>query len=122
MSTASVAPVALVTGGNRGIGLAIAEKLKAEGFTTVVTYRSGSAPAGFEGVVMDVSNSESVTAAFVEIEERFGAVEVLVANAGITRDGLAMRMSDEDFQSKISVSPDRPNHGQHHVKGQPPPL
>jgi 3-oxoacyl-[acyl-carrier protein] reductase len=104
MSSSSVAPVALVTGGNRGIGLAIAEKLKADGFTTVVTYRSGSAPAGFEGVVMDVSSSESVTTAFKEIEERFGMVEILVANAGITRDGLAMRMSDDDFQAVVETN------------------
>ena len=104
MSATGVAPVALVTGGNRGIGLAIAEKLKADGFTTVVTYRSGSAPAGFEGVVMDVSNSESVASAFTEIEERFGPIEVLVANAGITRDGLAMRMSDDDFQAVVETN------------------
>ena len=104
MSESAVAPVALVTGGNRGIGLAIAQKLKSDGFTTVVTYRSGSAPAGFEGVVMDVSDSESVASAFTEIEERFGPIEVLVANAGITRDGLAMRMSDDDFQAVVETN------------------
>ncbi len=104
MSSTTSAPVALVTGGNRGIGLAIAESLKADGFTTIVTYRSGSAPAGFEGVIMDVSDSQSVADAFKEIEERFGAIEVLVANAGITRDGLAMRMSDEDFQAVVETN------------------
>ena len=104
MSSTTSAPVALVTGGNRGIGLAIAESLKADGFTTVVTYRSGSAPAGFEGVIMDVSDSQSVADAFKEIEDRFGAIEVLVANAGITRDGLAMRMSDEDFQAVVETN------------------
>jgi len=104
MSSTTSTPVALVTGGNRGIGLAIAESLKADGFTTVVTYRSGSAPAGFEGVIMDVSDSQSVADAFKEIEERFGAIEVLVANAGITRDGLAMRMSDEDFQAVVETN------------------
>ncbi len=104
MSSKTSAPVALVTGGNRGIGLAIAKSLKADGFTTIVTYRSGSAPAGFEGVIMDVSDSQSVADAFKEIEERFGAIEVLVANAGITRDGLAMRMSDEDFQAVVETN------------------
>ncbi len=104
MSSTTSTPVALVTGGNRGIGLAIAESLKADGFTTIVTYRSGSAPAGFEGVIMDVSDSQSVADAFKEIEERFGAIEVLVANAGITRDGLAMRMSDEDFQAVVETN------------------
>jgi len=104
MSSTTSAPVALVTGGNRGIGLAIAKSLKADGFTTIVTYRSGSAPAGFEGVIMDVSDSQSVADAFKEIEERFGAIEVLVANAGITRDGLAMRMSDEDFQAVVETN------------------
>ena len=104
MSSTTSTPVALVTGGNRGIGLAIAESLKADGFTTVVTYRSGSAPAGFEGVIMDVSDSQSVADAFKEIEDRFGAIEVLVANAGITRDGLAMRMSDEDFQAVVETN------------------
>ena len=104
MSSTTSTPVALVTGGNRGIGLAIAESLKADGFTTIVTYRSGSAPAGFEGVIMDVSDSQSVADAFKEIEERFGAIEVLVANAGITRDGLGMRMSDEDFQAVVETN------------------
>jgi len=104
MSSKTSAPVALVTGGNRGIGLAIAKSLKADGFTTIVTYRSGSAPAGFEGVIMDVSDSQSVADAFKEIEERFGAIEVLVANAGITRDGLGMRMSDEDFQAVVETN------------------
>ena len=86
----STEQVALVTGGNRGIGLAIAQRLKSQGFTVVVTYRSGSAPQGLNGVVMDVSDTESVNAAFAEIESTYGTVDVLVANAGITKDGLVM--------------------------------
>lgn len=96
--------VALVTGGNRGIGLAIAQKLKSLDYTVVVTYRSGAAPVGLHGVVMDVSDTESVTKAFAEIEEKFGTVDVLVANAGITKDGLVMRMSDEDFESVVQTN------------------
>jgi len=96
--------VALVTGGNRGIGLAIAQRLKSQGFTVVVTYRSGSAPQGLNGVVMDVSDTESVNAAFAEIESTYGTVDVLVANAGITKDGLVMRMSDEDFEAVIQTN------------------
>ena len=98
------AQVALVTGGNRGIGLAIAQKLQAAGYTTVVTYRSGSAPEGLHGVTMDVTNLASVESAFKEIEEKFGTVDVLVANAGITKDGLSMRMSDEDFHAVVETN------------------
>ncbi len=96
--------VALITGGNRGIGFAIASRFKELGYTTVVTYRSGSAPEGLHGVTMDVTDSTSVDAAFKEIEEKFGSVDVLVANAGITKDGLAMRMSDEDFYAVIETN------------------
>ena len=96
--------VALVTGGNRGIGLAIAQSLKADGFLTVVTYRTGEAPAGFESILMDVSQSESVEKGIKLIEERFGTISVVVANAGITRDGLAMRMSDEDFIAVVETN------------------
>ena len=96
--------VALVTGGNRGIGLAIANALKGAGYTTVVTYRSGGAPAGLQGVTMDVTDLASVEAAFKEIEEKFGTVDVLVANAGITKDGLSMRMSDEDFHAVVETN------------------
>ena len=86
--------VALVTGGNRGIGLAIAESLKSNGFEVVVTYRSGSAPTGFGSVKMDVTDSASVDAGFAECENNFGVPEVIICNAGITKDGLVMRMSD----------------------------
>ena len=68
--------VALITGGNRGIGFVIASRFKELGYTTVVTYRSGSAPEGLHGVTMDVTDSTSVDAAFKEIEEKFGSVDV----------------------------------------------
>ena len=96
--------IALVTGGNRGIGLAIAQALQADGHQVVVTYRSGGAPAGFSAVQMDVTSSESVDAAFAEIEAQWGQPEIIVANAGITKDGLVMRMSDEDFESVINAN------------------
>lgn len=96
--------LALITGGNRGIGLAIAEELKAGGFQVIVTYRSGNPPEGFAGVIMDVTSSESVDAAFAQIETQFGVPEVIVANAGITRDTLVMRMSDEDFIDVIDAN------------------
>ena len=96
--------VALITGGNRGIGLAIAEKFKKDGFQVVVTHRSGSAPAGLEGVTMDVTDTESVNAAVASVEAKYGKIDVLVANAGITKDGLVMRMSDADFDSVIDTN------------------
>ena len=96
--------IALVTGGNRGIGLAIAHSLKAAGHEVVVTYRSGSAPDGFKSVQMDVTSTDSVEAGFTSIEEQWGIPEIIVANAGITKDGLVMRMSDEDFESVIDAN------------------
>lgn len=96
--------LALVTGGNRGIGLAIAEALAASGHQVVVTYRSGTAPQNFLAVKMDVTSSESVEAAFAEIEERWGTPEIIVANAGITKDGLVLRMSDADFEEVINAN------------------
>jgi len=96
--------VALITGGNRGIGLAIAEKFKQDGYQVVVTHRSGSAPQGLDGVIMDVTDSDSVNNAVKTIEEKYGRIDVLVANAGITKDGLVMRMSDEDFESVVETN------------------
>ena len=96
--------VALITGGNRGIGLAIAEKFKKDGFQVVVTHRSGSAPTGIDGVTMDVTDTESVNAAVASVEAKYGKIDVLVANAGITKDGLVMRMSDADFDSVIDTN------------------
>ena len=96
--------LALVTGGNRGIGLAIAQSLSKAGHRVVVTYRSGDAPSEFLAVKMDVTSSESVEVAFAEIEEKWGTPEVIVANAGITKDGLVLRMSDEDFEDVVNAN------------------
>jgi len=96
--------LALVTGGNRGIGLAIAKALKSAGHDVVVTYRSGPAPVGFNAVLMDVTSTESVDNAFDSIESQWGVPEIIVANAGITKDGLVMRMSDADFEDVINAN------------------
>ena len=96
--------VVFVTGGNRGIGLAIARSFAATGDTVVISYRSGVAPEGLHGVTMDVTSQESVDAAFAEIESKYGSVDVLVANAGITKDGLTMRMSESDFQEVVNTN------------------
>jgi len=96
--------IALVTGGNRGIGLAIASALEASGFDVVITYRSGDAPKGYKSVKMDVTSEESVDAAFTSVEEQWGIPEVIVANAGITKDTLVLRMSEEDFTSVIDTN------------------
>ncbi|NYG08429.1 3-oxoacyl-[acyl-carrier protein] reductase [Phycicoccus badiiscoriae] len=95
----------LVTGGNRGIGLSIATALAEAGDNVVITHRSGEPPEGLRGVRCEVTDSASVDQAFTEAEEIWGGpVEVLVANAGVTRDGLLMRMSDEDFDSVIDTN------------------
>lgn len=99
-----MSPIALVTGGNRGIGLAIAKSLQSDGWEVVVTYRSGEAPADFKSVKMDVTSEDSVDAAFLSIEEQWGTPEVIVANAGITKDTLVLRMSEEDFTSVIDTN------------------
>ena len=96
--------LAIVTGGNRGIGLAIAQSLSKAGHRVVITYRSGDAPSEFLAVKMDVTSSESVEGAFAEIEEKWGTPEVIVANAGITKDGLVLRMSDEDFEDVVNAN------------------
>lgn len=94
----------LVTGGNRGIGYAIAEEFVAAGHRVAVTARSGSGPAGSLTVVADVTDSASIDAAFTQIEAELGPVEVVVANAGITRDTLLLRMSEEDFTSVVDTN------------------
>ena len=94
----------LVTGGNRGIGAAIAKAFLDAGDQVAVTYRSGEPPAGFLGVKCDVTDAEQVEAAFAEIESAHGPVEVLVANAGITRDTLVLRMTDEDWDAVIQTN------------------
>jgi len=95
----------LVTGGNRGIGLAIARAFAQGGDNVVITHRTGEPPQGMRGVICEVTSTESVDAAFTAAEEKLGGtIEVLVANAGITRDGLLMRMSDDDFDSVIDTN------------------
>jgi 3-oxoacyl-[acyl-carrier protein] reductase len=94
----------LVTGGNRGIGRAIAESFVASGDKVAVTYRSGELPAGVLGVKCDVTDSDAVEAAFTEAEAAHGPVEILVANAGITRDTLLLRMSEEDFTTVLDTN------------------
>ena len=100
--------VVLVTGGNRGIGLACATSFAEDGHKVAVTCR-GQVPedvtaAGLLPVSCDVTDAGEVEAAFLEIEESLGPVEVLIANAGITRDGLILRMSDEDFTDVIDTN------------------
>ncbi|GAA4777983.1 beta-ketoacyl-ACP reductase [Citricoccus nitrophenolicus] len=94
----------LVTGGNRGIGLAIALAFQANGDQVAVTSRSGQAPEGLFAVQADVTDADSVDRAFAEVEAAQGPVEVLVANAGITQDQLLLRMSEEDFTSVIDTN------------------
>lgn len=96
--------VALVTGGSRGIGAAIAAALAQAGYRVAATSRSGKAPDGVLPVVCDVTDSESVDHAFTTVEEQLGPVEVLVANAGVTRDGLLVRMKEDDFTSVVDTN------------------
>ncbi len=94
----------LVTGGNRGIGRAIAEAFLAQGDQVAVTSRSGGAPEGCLDLVCDITDQAAVDAAFTRIEEEHGPVEVLVANAGVTADTLVLRMSDDDWNSVIETN------------------
>jgi 3-oxoacyl-[acyl-carrier protein] reductase len=94
----------LVTGGNRGIGRAIAEAFLAQGDKVAVTTRSGGAPEGALDVRCDVTDAAAVDAAFTEVEAAHGPVEVLVANAGITADTLLLRMSEDDWTSVIDTN------------------
>lgn len=96
--------VVLVTGGNRGIGRSIAEEFLKQGHKVAVTVRSGEGPAGALSVKADVTDAASLDAAFAEIEEKLGPVEILVANAGITRDTLLMRMTDEQFEEVVNTN------------------
>jgi 3-oxoacyl-[acyl-carrier protein] reductase len=94
----------LVTGGNRGIGLAIARAFVESGDKVAVTYRSGEPPEGLLGVRCDVTDPASVDAAFTEAEAAHGPIEVLVANAGVTKDQLILRMTDEEFTSVVDTN------------------
>ncbi|MFC7327253.1 3-oxoacyl-[acyl-carrier-protein] reductase [Marinactinospora rubrisoli] len=95
---------ALVTGGSRGIGLAIARELQRGGDAVAVTYRSGEPPEGLLGVHCDITDSAQVDVAFKQVEEEHGPVEVLVANAGITKDQLLALMSEDDFTSVLDTN------------------
>jgi len=96
--------VVLVTGGNRGIGRAIAERFVAEGYKVAVTARSGEGPEGTLTVRADVTDAAAVDAAFSEVEAQLGPVEIVVANAGITKDTLLLRMTEDDFDTVISTN------------------
>ncbi|WP_336648154.1 beta-ketoacyl-ACP reductase [Microbacterium sp. MMO-10] len=96
--------VVLVTGGNRGIGRAIAERFVRDGYRVAVTARSGEGPEGTLTVRADVTDSAAVDAAFTEVEQRLGPVEIVVANAGITKDTLLLRMSEDDFDTVVSTN------------------
>ena len=99
-----MARTVLVTGGNRGIGLAIAQAFAKQGDRVAVTHRGSGAPEGLFGVQCDITDQAAVDAAFTEVEGHFGPVEVLVANAGITDDTLLLRMSEEQFDRVIDTN------------------
>ncbi|MBG0563637.1 beta-ketoacyl-ACP reductase [Actinoplanes aureus] len=99
-----MARTVLVTGGNRGIGLAIAQAFVKQGDRVAVTHRGTGAPEGMFGVQCDITDSSAVDAAFTFVENELGPVEVLVANAGITDDTLLMRMSEEQFERVLDTN------------------
>lgn len=99
--------VAVVTGGSRGIGAATAARLCESGFRVVVASRSGAAPEGIDvagSIAMDVGSPASIEAGLAEVAEHYGPIGVLVANAGITRDTLLMRMSDDDIDDVLATN------------------
>ena len=100
----TVSRVVLITGGSRGIGLACAQRFAALGDKVAVTYNSSPPPSEFFGVKCDVTDTAQVDAAFKAVEEHFGPVEILVSNAGITKDTLLLRMSEADFSSVVDAN------------------
>jgi 3-oxoacyl-[acyl-carrier protein] reductase len=100
----TVSRVVLITGGSRGIGLACAQRFAALGDKVAVTYNSSPPPSEFFGVKCDVTDTAQVDAAFKAVEEHFGPVEILVSNAGITKDTLLLRMSEADFSAVIDAN------------------
>ena len=108
-ATASIKPAfvprsVLVTGGNRGIGLAIAQRLAADGHKVAVTHRGSGAPEGLYGVECDVTDNDAVDRAFKEVEEHQGPVEVVVSNAGVSADAFLIRMTEERFEKVIDAN------------------
>jgi 3-oxoacyl-[acyl-carrier protein] reductase len=99
-----VARTVLVTGGNRGIGLSIAQAFAKQGDRVAITHRGSGAPEGLFGVQADITDSAAVDAAFTAVEAELGPVEVLVANAGITDDTLLLRMSEEQFTRVVDTN------------------
>lgn len=100
-------PVSLVTGGSRGIGAAVARRLTSSGHRVIVASRTGAVPADVDvagSIAMDVADPESIDSALAEVAEKFGTIGVLVANAGITRDNLLMRMSDSDIDDVLDTN------------------
>lgn len=98
--------VALVTGGTRGIGAAVAARLAADGMRVAVTGRQVTTPTQADGLLVvpaDITDADSIDTAFRAVESELGPVEVLVANAGITRDRLALRMTDDDFTTVLDT-------------------
>ncbi|HMQ65350.1 MAG TPA: 3-oxoacyl-ACP reductase FabG, partial [Arachnia sp.] len=96
--------VVLVTGGSKGIGRTLAERFRDAGYRVAATYRSGGVPDGVLGLQCDITDQGQVEAAFAAVEAELGPVEILVANAGVTKDTLLMRMSDEDWDTVIDTN------------------
>ena len=96
--------VVLVTGGSRGIGLATARKFAALGDKVAVTYNTTKPDGDFLAVQCDVTKQDDVDRAFDEVESKLGPVEVLVSNAGVTKDGLLLRMKEADFESVVDAN------------------
>ena len=104
MMSEATGRVVLITGGSRGIGLATAQRFKALGDRVAITYNSSSPPEGFFAVKCDVTSSADVDDAFKAVEQHFGPVEILVSNAGMTKDMLLLRMSEDDFTEVIDAN------------------
>lgn len=96
--------IVLITGGSRGIGLATAQRFAALGDKVAVTYNTSAPTGDFLAVQCDVTKQEDVDRTFAEVEEKLGPVEILVSNAGITRDGLLLRMKEQDFADVLDAN------------------
>jgi 3-oxoacyl-[acyl-carrier protein] reductase len=104
MMSEATGRVVLITGGSRGIGLATAQRFAALGDRVAVTYNSSPPPEGFFAVKCDVTSSADVDDAFKAVEQHYGPVEILVSNAGMTKDMLLLRMSEDDFTEVIDAN------------------